>query len=571
MLLFISALATWPGLVHGIVNGHDILNHVMWHTNFARQFWQGDLYPRWLSDFYGGFGSPVFFFYGPIPFYVGAFIFFLLSGVLQPVQQLALSAGFSFFISGVGVYYWLGHRFSRNGALAGAVFYIFMPYHLGIDFYLRFAYGELWAMAFLPYLLLFVDGVIEEKPHARVGLSLFYMLLIMTHLPTTLMASPLLLLYAIVGAGRALWVKVLLRLAGGLALGICLASVYFIPAMTLQHATHIHTMQSGTLYYGQNFLFDDTTGGDRLWGHLRLMAAMTIFTFCLLLPALAIGLWRIKAGSRVILFWMGAAFSALFMMLPISKPIWDLLPALQKVQFPWRFHIILCIAAVPLLIHAVQSLSSRGGGSVWAGRAFAALVLATLLVPHAFPFLANPNFKSLVSKNGFSAEQQRFLDHNYGSLEHVPIYAQQESIREALFALNRYGIEAGTGSVAILTWAPRKIVMEVNAQTDLTMWVKQFYFPGWTARTPDRDVAVSLFPMEQLGLLGLSIPRGQHTIAIGLAPNRPETIGWLASGLCFLGLAIHYLRAVWRKGKVTLAENAGGRTVELKGTGYGPQ
>jgi hypothetical protein len=556
LLLAISVAATWPGLVHGIVNGHDILNHVMWHNQFSIQFWHGEFYPRWLSDFYGGLGSPVFFFYGPVPFYIGAFISFFLGSVLPSAQQVALSAGISFFLSGLGAYCWLNHRFSRNMSLAGATFYIFMPYHLAVDFYLRFAYAEMWAMAFLPYLLLFVDRMIEGKAHGLIGLAFFYMLLIMTHLPTTLIFSPFLPIYAIVFAGPGLRLKVLLRVTGAIILGIGLSSVYFVPAMTLQHETHIHTMQSGGLYYARNFMFNHDIGGKGAWRRLNLIEAVTILTAGLVLITLAICWRRCKAALPAVLFWMGVACLALFMMLPVSNPLWNLLPVLKKVQFPWRFHTLLNISTIALLVQAVQALKSRGGRSVWLGWAFAGLALASMLISiAAFPFLAGPRFnRSLVSKAGFSEIQRSVLEHNHGSLEHVPIYAHQKRIKEAVFAMKHYGIMEGTGTAAILTWEPRKIVLEVNAHTDLTMWVKQFYFPGWRACTLEDNTALSVFPVEKWGLLGLCVPEGQHTVDIDLEPNHSEIFGWLASGVCLFGVFLYFLSPAERKGRIAPVE-----------------
>lgn len=55
-------LTTCPG-------GHDIYHHLIFSHHFSSQLLQGELYPRWLSDMNGGFGSPTFFFYPPVPYY----------------------------------------------------------------------------------------------------------------------------------------------------------------------------------------------------------------------------------------------------------------------------------------------------------------------------------------------------------------------------------------------------------------------------------------------------------------------------------------------------------------------
>lgn len=68
-----------PAFVNVYLAGHDFFFHVMFSHHFTEQLWQGDLYPRWMQQMNAGFGSPIFFFYAPLPYYItsllGAFPF----------------------------------------------------------------------------------------------------------------------------------------------------------------------------------------------------------------------------------------------------------------------------------------------------------------------------------------------------------------------------------------------------------------------------------------------------------------------------------------------------------------
>jgi uncharacterized membrane protein len=55
-------------------SGHDVILAVRWINAFATQFWQGDLYPRWLVTPNNGFGEPTFYFYPPLPYYLAALL-----------------------------------------------------------------------------------------------------------------------------------------------------------------------------------------------------------------------------------------------------------------------------------------------------------------------------------------------------------------------------------------------------------------------------------------------------------------------------------------------------------------
>src|SRR5882724_3840636 len=63
-------ILTIPVLIYGIPFFSDdgVSHHALWYIHFSTQFWGGDLYPRWLMGMNEGLGSPVFYYYPPIPF-----------------------------------------------------------------------------------------------------------------------------------------------------------------------------------------------------------------------------------------------------------------------------------------------------------------------------------------------------------------------------------------------------------------------------------------------------------------------------------------------------------------------
>ncbi len=60
---------------------------------------------------------------------------------------------------------------------------------------------------------------------------------------------------------------------------------------------------------------------------------------------------------------------AWFLKTPLSTPVWHYVPALQKVQFPWRVMVIQEFAVVSTLILALGCcLENRAGHSCYSGR-----------------------------------------------------------------------------------------------------------------------------------------------------------------------------------------------------------
>src|SRR5437870_7276042 len=57
--------------------GHDAPVHLNWLEQFPRLFREGNLYPRWMPDSFWGFGSPAFYFYPPLAYWLASLISFI--------------------------------------------------------------------------------------------------------------------------------------------------------------------------------------------------------------------------------------------------------------------------------------------------------------------------------------------------------------------------------------------------------------------------------------------------------------------------------------------------------------
>src|SRR5580704_13152933 len=88
LLAAVALVLSLPILVRGpMPSAHDTAEHMDFGKHFAEQFWQGDLYPRWLLNMHHGLGSPTFFIFPPFPSYVYA----LLLPVAKIIRVDALS------------------------------------------------------------------------------------------------------------------------------------------------------------------------------------------------------------------------------------------------------------------------------------------------------------------------------------------------------------------------------------------------------------------------------------------------------------------------------------------------
>jgi hypothetical protein len=545
--------------------------HLIWARHFADQLWSGELYPRWLMDMNSGLGSPTFFFYGAVPFYVSSLFHAVVPAGDFGWLSIGFSASLALLASGFTAFVWLRGVAGRNAALAGALAYLVLPYHLEIDHLVRFAFAECWAFVSLPLVLAGAHRCAGGDGHAVVPLALAYALLVMTHPPSTLLFSAVPVGYALWMAPRGQVLRGVTLVVGGMLLGGMLGAIYLMPALLTQQNASLDDATSGYFSYLHHFLF--TTAPLQLPERsqtfldyavafrsevnraTRVTAAIVLGSFVTLLllargergAQLPRGTNPYTAGPlRFATFWAVIAVASIFMMSPLSAGIWRVLPILQKVQFPWRFNILLVCAAAAIFAAACAALIEHADGlrkknarpsSVFA---WPALVVAGVVV-----LLGSQLFKAAKTLNeihsvGRSVPARIFVIDQVGAR---PSTLRKEHFTQDVFehlgrSLPQAGIANGTGRVDVLEWRPRHIVLAVDAESQTRLVVKQLYYPGWTARSRGESVVLPVAPAEPIALVSLVVPPGKHEIALSLDASIPERAGQALSAAAVIVVAL---------------------------------
>lgn len=322
-----------PALVYSDANTHSAINNFIWTTQFAEAFSRGDFYPRWFPESFEGLGSPTFYFYPPLAFWVSGF--WAAIGFDAP-SAVVIAAIFFSAASGIAMYFWLAPR--TRHALLWAIAYMIAPYHL-YDFYVRGALAEYAAFIWPPLILLAIDGLPDRR---RVGLlAISYAGLIVTHLPAALLATVFLVApYGLYQCylSRA---KLVPGLAGAL-LGLGLASFYVLPALTLQE--HISTDWLWSGFYQPSFWFP--------WNRFEVGH---LLGRC----ALAVALLICGAAARNVFGFVTCFIAAASIgLIPF---VWDV-DLLARVQFPWRLLALAEFAAITAVAMGVRFTGVLKGG-----------------------------------------------------------------------------------------------------------------------------------------------------------------------------------------------------------------
>jgi hypothetical protein len=211
---------------------------------------------------------------------------------------------------------------------------------------------------------------------------------------------------------------------------------------------------------------------------------------------------------------------ALFMALPLSRPVWMLLKPLQETQFPWRWMVLISMGGSILAAAGLPTLSN----SVRARRM---LVLGAMAIAVAFTlshvvreaqYFPPQRFETMVTDvRGSSCVNYWF-----------PIWARSD-IRKMSTE-----VEAAERAVTVASWQPEHRKFSVAAGPTTEARVRTFYYPHWTATNeagalptrPDKD-----------GALLISLPPNATSVALDFREPRKTKISTMSSlsGLIIIG------------------------------------
>jgi hypothetical protein len=564
-------ILTVPVIIYGIPFCSDdaVTHHAIWHTHFSAQLWAGDLYPRWLMGMNKGLGSPVFFYYPPLPYFLTSLLKPFFPGDVHGWYQLGLSASLALTASGLCAYLWLKEMTDRNSALIAAILYMATPYHLASDLYIRGALAEYWAFVWMPLVLSFAQRIVKGHRLAVAGLAISYALLVMTHLPTTLIFSPIPICYAFFTSDRGRKLKTTGIVLGAMALGTGLSAIYLWPAMTTQHFVFLDRMTTGYFSY-KNWLFFSkfSLWRDEKLPVLMLMIDLTGIACC------AFILTRSnpnKLTRQLNAFWLGVVIVCVLMMTELSAPVWMIITVVQKIQFPWRFNAIISIATTALLALAISSVKQSSSVSIKIIKTIALLLIAVWIPAtvwaawQAYPF-HNPDQEEINYKYQ-EIEQNREVPEYYPRWNRSMAELDWESsiyedywdsqlngkfesllqrVGGAEGILSKVKVVEGTGQVNVMSWKPGEISLHVETPTGMKLYVSHFYYPNWRAYLVGESSGLNVEPSQPDGLISLSIPGGDHQVLLKLERSRAEAIGGLIS-LMSIMITLSYIVAIKRQ------------------------
>lgn len=524
LLLFLSVLIIIPTLLPLFDSGFFTIHD---NTQVERVFQMtkalsdGHFPVRWVEDLGYGYGYPIFNFYAPLPYYLGAFINIVL---LNSMVSTKIMFGAGILLSFITMYFFASKLTNRIGGLAAGVIYLYFPYH-AVNIYIRGAVGEFYAYAFLPLVFLGIYEIFEKlnKSNFRsvVRTAFFFsipiFLVIISHNLSAFMMGLMLIPYTVFLIFNSKKKKEFFYLLMIMfSLSFLLSSFYLLPAVFESSYTNVSSQIGGGADYRDHFVcvtqlwHSDWGFGGSVNGCVDgLSFSLGKFNIIILISALALFLFKFskRKNNLEMIFWFLLIFS-LFLLLPYSKFVWDYVPFMEYLQYPWRmlnFTGLYISIIAAFLIYKIENKRLMS-------------LITVLIVLGQLYF--NYNLFVPVDKTNIKANEYENLVHIKTQTSKIsdeympPDFSKPESFENVPNKL------VENVDYEILDEKVSYVKFKVSGNGEKLL-INKAFFPSWKAYVNGKEVKIS---SEKKGM-SIHLPKGVNAVELRFKPTLIQSIG----------------------------------------------
>ncbi len=508
----LSLVLTRVYLEPGVPYTHDGENHLARFANYAVAVREGQIPPRFAPNLLNHYGYPVFNYNYPL-----ANILSLPLGVIDvPYESIFKLLVTSSLVSGlIGTWYWVRSlRAKRWVAALASLSWLSQPYLVTAVMY-RGTIGEVMALGMVPWLFWSVEqwrrrwrwSELRALQPQALGLTALLVLLwsafLLVHNVAVLLFVPTILLYAVARwwgskhRSTGLSATQLFGYIAGIFGGILGSLWFWLPALLEKRLVILDQVDLSTSYAAhaprlQQLISSPQQFGFSYPGPLDTLSFALGGATILILVAVSIQLltawWQHKQTPSTWLSVLTAiGIGAALMQLPFMMPLWEYIPFIRFVQFPWRLTMVIAAITPALLIWV-----SRDWGR-WERWGIVSLVLVQLVIASRVMPVDRID-KQDIDYTLFAETSTTQNENTAIGFSYVEV-GDWEARPSTLSGSATFKDITWRGSnrqyTATVTDAPTTIV-------EPTMW-----FPGWQTRV-DRE-RISITPEEAAGRLAYTI------------------------------------------------------------------
>ena len=494
---------------------HDGLVHLARIAAYFKALQDGQFPVRWAGDLNYGYGMPLFNFMYQMPYIISSFVVFLGVGL---VNAFKITLVLSFLLSGIFMFgFSLSFFKDIKKAFLITIFYQFFPFRL-VEILIRGSFGEVYAYAFFP-LVLWGAVLLFEKVNFRNILitSLGTALLILSHNALSLVFFLITVAFILFFAGKP---KNYRYPFFALFLGLLMSSFYWVPAIFEHHYTYGDLFMKD-LYISHfppiqnSFVPNFFNSASLQTGGISIQFGL-FHTLVLALTLIVLFSQRVKKIDKKLFIF----FTALFIMQPISKPLWEKMALLRQFQFSWRLLSVIGFAT------SMMSVSIFYFGFFKKNIVYFSLLF--LLI-----------FSTIYYWRPILGWDKINEDHYWNFPLTTTYFGETDLIWSEgpakKYPLQRVEVIDGKGVVGKITKRSNMLVFKTNNETPIKVVTHIQYFPGWRAYVDQKQVPIQFQYQVYRGLIVFEVPLGQHEIKLSFGESK---IRFIADMLTVVGFIV---------------------------------
>jgi|SRR6185437_3440332 len=494
LLLLFSVPAVLPLAHHGFFQTDDGEWMIIRLSAFYQAFHDGQFPVRFLQRLNFGYGYPIAEFLYPGSFYFGSLLHIIRFGF---VNSIKITLGISLIGSAIFTYFWLSKLFSKFASTIGALFALYIPYHL-YDVYKRGSVGEVFAMLWVP----FVFWQIERKSFFFTVIGIAF--LIISHNTLAALFLPLIVCYMAKKFYTSKRKKhIFYYYIYTLLFSFGLSAFFWLPIpFELRDTVFSSTAVSQWSSY---FATIDQVG---IFSYLVLLFVLLVFILKKAKPT----------KHRLTIIFFAISLISFFMATSVSTFIWYIIPA-SFVQFPFRFLSVI-VVTIPFLATFVISVLKDKLQWIVAG------ILLIFLIYSAQPFTKPVLFFDKGEGYYYTNDATTTVQDEY-----TPVWVKQKPLKSPD---QKVVIEKGKGLVSAIHQTNNSLSFDVSLRKASTVRVNIIYWSGWHAILDGKNIPISYDNPQ--GVMTVKIPAGRHAVKFVFGEDAIRLIADILSVVTFFFL-----------------------------------
>jgi hypothetical protein len=408
-----------------------------------------------------------------------------------------------------------------------------MPYHL-VDMHFRVTVAENLSFVFLPLILLAVKKNIEigsKKWFIILPISLG--LLILSHQAISVMFLPIVVAYCLF-----VWIrkknrniKSLSLCFISLTLGFLISSFYWMPIIFLAK----FTQQGGTPIYISfptitELLYSPWRLGFLFQGSKGELSYLIGYTQLLIIIISIYLYFKSRLDEKLnnyLGFFLVISSIIFFMLLSISKPIWEITPLLKYSQFSTRLLVPLSLC-ISILAGGVAKKINR----TW-------FIIGLCFLTISYTILNWGNRRAIPAVNDAYLRQDFIRNPDVGTLEPTsPIWADLNISKLRTKPKSDIEIISGNADISEISRTPIRHDYIINAKTIVQIKENTLFFPGWIVLANDKEIPINYNNPEFPGVISFTLNKGIYNTNVQFMDLPIIVISKWISILSILGVLI---------------------------------